>query len=144
MSHYGSDEGGPSRGNVAGSYHNYLYEEGVGGYGNTWRIWYQTIRDANSALENIEGNENLSNTFRDQAIGQLLTIRALIYWELTVMWGDVPYFRDYLVQRCLEVLKEPQLLRLEQILKLILKELLLYFLVNGVVLIMVDLQNGLL
>ena len=56
MSHYGSDEGGPSRGNVAGTYHNYLYEEGVGGYGNTWRVWYQTIRDANSALENIEGN----------------------------------------------------------------------------------------
>ncbi len=94
MSHYGSDEGGPSRGNVAGTYHNYLYEEGVGGYGNTWRVWYQTIRDANSALENIEGNDKLSRTFRDQAIGQLLTIRALIYWELTVMWGDVPYFRD--------------------------------------------------
>jgi hypothetical protein len=103
MSHYGSDEGGPSRGNVAGTYHNYLYEEGVGGYGNTWRVWYQTIRDANSALENIEGNDNLSNTFRDQAIGQLLTIRALIYWELTVMWGDVHYFRDLPSSEVLEV-----------------------------------------
>ena len=140
MSHYGSDEGGPSRGNVAGVYHNYLYEEGVEADMDILGVFGTKPLETQTQLWKILKEMINSNTFRDHAIGQLLTIIALIYWELTVMWGDVLISEIYLVQRCLKKLKEHQLLQLEQILNLILKELLLYFQVSGVVLIVVDLR----
>ncbi len=91
----GADEVGPSR-NVNGQIHNYLIDEGVAdGYG-TWNALYEMARNTALFLSSIEANESISQQVRDQAIGELLFLRALAYFHLTNLWGDVPYFRELL------------------------------------------------
>lgn len=89
----GADVVGPSR-NVNGQIHNYLIDEGIAdGYG-TWNTLYAMARNTALFISSIEGNENLSQGARDQALGELLFLRALAYFHLTNLWGDVPYFRE--------------------------------------------------
>ena len=91
----GADETAPSR-NVNGNIHNYLIAEGVADGNGTWAGLYEIVRNASSFLSSIEGNENISEETRDQSIGELLFLRALAYFHLTNLWGDVPYFRELL------------------------------------------------
>ncbi len=91
----GADETAPSR-NVNGNIHNYLIAEGVADGDNTWAGLYEIVRNTSSFLTSIDGNENLGEEERDQAIGELLFLRALAYFHLTNLWGDVPYFRELL------------------------------------------------
>ncbi|MCM5664068.1 RagB/SusD family nutrient uptake outer membrane protein [Galbibacter mesophilus] len=91
----GADEVGPSR-NVNGQIHNYLIAEGVADGNGTWAALYEIVRNANLHIENIEGNETLSESTRNQTLGEALFIRALAYYHLTNLWGDVPYFRELL------------------------------------------------
>lgn len=89
---HGADVVGPSR-NVNSTVHNYLIDEGVGDGSGTWNTLYELARNAALDLENIDGNENLSETSRNQCVGEILFLRALTYYHLTNIWGDVPYFR---------------------------------------------------
>ncbi|RAV28093.1 RagB/SusD family nutrient uptake outer membrane protein [Sinomicrobium soli] len=91
----GADEVGPSR-NVNGQIHNYLIQEGVADGNGTWSALYEIIRNASSHISNIEGNENLSEEVRKQTLGECYFMRALAYFHLTNLWGDVPYFRELL------------------------------------------------
>tara|TARA_R110000796_G_scaffold60489_1_gene139941 strand:- start:19725 stop:21278 length:1554 start_codon:yes stop_codon:yes gene_type:complete len=91
----GADEVGPSR-NVNGQIHNYLIAEGVADGNGVWSSLYEIVRNASLNIENVEGNENLSEAVRDQVLGESLFIRALAYFHLTNLWGDVPYFRELL------------------------------------------------
>ena len=89
----GADVVGPSR-NVNGLIHNYLIDEGVAdGYG-TWNALYEMARNTALFINRIDGNENLSEETRNQALGELLFLRALAFFHLTNLWGDVPYFRE--------------------------------------------------
>lgn len=92
---FGTDELSASR-NIWKELHNYTFNEGIYDGQRIWDAIYSLIRNANSAIEGIEGNENLSQSFRDQSIGELLTLRAFGYYDLTVQFGDVPYFRTLL------------------------------------------------
>ncbi|MBB4080138.1 hypothetical protein GGR28_002768 [Lewinella aquimaris] len=89
----GADVVGPSR-NVNGQVHNYLIDEGVSDGSGTWNSLYEMARNTALFINSIEGNENLSEGARDQALGELLFLRALAYYHLTNLWGDVPYFRE--------------------------------------------------
>ena len=90
---HGADVVAASR-NVNGEVHNYLFAEGVAdGYG-TWNKLYELARNSSLFLENVDGNENLSESARNQAVGEILFMRALCYYHLTNIWGDVPYFRE--------------------------------------------------
>ena len=91
----GADEVGPSR-NVNGQIHNYLIQEGVSDGNGTWGALYEIVRNASLNISNIEGNENLSEEIRAQTLGESLFIRALAYFHLTNLWGDVPYFTELL------------------------------------------------
>lgn len=91
----GADEVGPSR-NVNAQIHNYLIQEGVADGNGTWGALYELVRNASLNISNIEGNESLSEEVRNQALGESLFIRALAYFHLTNLWGDVPYFRELL------------------------------------------------
>jgi hypothetical protein len=91
----GADEVGPSR-NVNGQIHNYLIAEGVADGNGTWSSLYEIVRNSSLFITNIDGNENLSEEVRDQTLGECLFIRALAYFHLTNLWGDVPYFRELL------------------------------------------------
>ncbi len=91
----GADETGPSR-NVNTSVFNYLIAEGVADGRGTWAALYEIVRNASLFLEKVEGNENLSEEVRNQVLGECLFMRALAYYHLTNIWGDVPYFRELL------------------------------------------------
>ncbi|TNJ46005.1 RagB/SusD family nutrient uptake outer membrane protein [Tamlana fucoidanivorans] len=91
----GTDEVGPSR-NVNAQIHNYAIAEGVQDGNSTWAALYEIVRNASLFISNIEGNENLSDAVRDQTLGECLFMRALAYFHLTNLWGDVPYFRELL------------------------------------------------
>jgi hypothetical protein len=90
---HGADVVGPSR-NVNGTVHNYLIAEGVGDGEGTWNKLYELARNSALFLSSIDGNENLSEAARNQAVGEILFMRALCYYHLTNIWGDVPYFRE--------------------------------------------------
>lgn len=88
---HGADVVGPSR-NVNGAIHNYLIAEGVADGNGTWIQLYKIVNNSTEFLANIDGNEKISS--RDRYVGELLFLRALAYYHLTNLWGDVPYFRD--------------------------------------------------
>ena len=90
-----TDERSSTR-NIFREAHNIIWDEGVGDGERYWATLYEAIRNTSDAIKNIEGNENLSQQVIDQSLGQLLVIRALAYYDLTVVWGDVPYFREVL------------------------------------------------
>ena len=92
---FGTDELSASR-NIWKELHNYTFDEGIYDGQRIWNAVYNLIRNANSAIEGIEGNDKLSQSFRDQAVGELLTLRAFGYYDLTNQFGDVPYFRSLL------------------------------------------------
>ncbi|MCG8388733.1 MAG: RagB/SusD family nutrient uptake outer membrane protein [Cytophagales bacterium] len=100
----GADETAPSR-NVNGNIHNYLIAEGTADGNGTWGALYEIVRNTSSFLTSIEGNESLSEEGRNQATGELLFLRALAYFHLTNLWGDVPYFRELLPLEELGVLR---------------------------------------
>lgn len=90
---WGADVAGPSR-NSWPPIHNYTISEGVSDGRPTWIPLYELARNTAFSLANIDGNENLSEAVRNQAVGEILFLRALAYYNLTNIWGDVPYFRE--------------------------------------------------
>lgn len=91
----GADEVGPSR-NVNANIHNYLIDEGVADGNATWGALYEIVRNASDIITRVDGNENLSAEIRNQVMGEAYFMRALAYFHLTNLWGDVPYFRELL------------------------------------------------
>ncbi|WPP49200.1 RagB/SusD family nutrient uptake outer membrane protein [Catalinimonas niigatensis] len=62
----------------------------------TWEALYRLIGDANSVINNIRDNENISPEIQNQVIGEALFLRSFAYYHLTNLWGDVPYYEDEL------------------------------------------------
>jgi len=54
-----------------------------------WRYHYIAISRANVVLANIEG-VNMDATFQKQLLGEVHFLRALLYFNLVRLWGDVP------------------------------------------------------
>ncbi len=81
---------------VNGSIHNYLVQEGTADGNGTWIQLYRVVNNTTEFITNIEGNENLSEDARDQRLGELLFLRALAYFHLTNLWGDVPFYTEQL------------------------------------------------
>lgn len=54
-----------------------------------WSYAYDCIYQANVCIEGLQ-NSQINTALRDQLLGELLTIRALHYWYLTNLFGDVP------------------------------------------------------
>lgn len=66
-------------------------------YANAYSVWQELFRvvgDANSVLSNIISNSDLSKETVSTTTGEALFMRAFAYYHLTVLWDDVPYFRD--------------------------------------------------
>jgi hypothetical protein len=89
----GADEQGPSRA-VNPQIHNYLIAEGVADGNDSWITLYRIVNNTTEFIAKIEGNEKISQSARDSNVGQLLFLRALAYYHLTNLWGDVPYYRS--------------------------------------------------
>ncbi|SHF00367.1 Starch-binding associating with outer membrane [Mariniphaga anaerophila] len=91
----GGDEVGTNRAEDNETY-NYTWNASTAYVYDTYKALYEVIRNADLFISSIEGNENVSESVQNQAIGEALFIRALMYWHLTNIWGDVPYFRELL------------------------------------------------
>jgi len=65
---------------------------------SNWRLLYQTINYCNTVIELAPGVLTQDNTFTkehlDRAVGEALTIRALMYFYLTRTFRDVPLKLD--------------------------------------------------
>lgn len=62
----------------------------------SWQHLYEIILNANTILEQIGQNENLSQEQKDLVRAETLFLRSYSYYHLTNLWGDVPYYRDNL------------------------------------------------
>lgn len=94
---FGSDEINPNRlGGEGRDFSAYTFSEGNNDTGGTWRALYRIVQDCNNVLANIEDNPAISDAGYQQSRGETLFLRALAFYHLTNLWGDVPYYRDLL------------------------------------------------
>lgn len=75
---------------------NYNYSPAWTTLNNCWNGMYAIINDANVMLEGIEASNlfKSGNADMKRLYGEVLTIRAMVYLDLTRMWGDVPFATD--------------------------------------------------
>lgn len=86
----------PSQLNDAGKYEISTYATTPGNTqmntdNNAWAKFYEGIERANKAIEGLREYGNIENNPQmAQLLGEALTLRAVIYLDLTKAWGDVP------------------------------------------------------
>lgn len=71
-------------------YYNGLVSIQNSGNLNIWESLYSVIYQSNALLENIEISPQISVTARSQLKGEALFLRALAFFYLTNIYGDVP------------------------------------------------------
>ena len=95
--HCGTDIGTSGRDLIAGGWATYFYQHNVAttsGTAGDWSKLYQGIRDVNLLIDGVNASSVLSDEVKGSTIAQALFYRAVFYFELTTIWGDVPYWRD--------------------------------------------------
>lgn len=96
--YFGTDEVMPNR--LFGGLSQIMnYDMTETNYGNAYGIWqdlYSVIGDANSVLANVRDNPKITKTTKDRVLGEAYFLRALAYYHLTSLWGDVPFYLDEL------------------------------------------------
>lgn len=63
-----------------------------------WSASYNQIYSANAVYEGVNASTKLSQTVKDQLMGEALFVRAMLHFYLVNLYGDVPYITttDYL------------------------------------------------
>ncbi len=56
----------------------------------TWNNIYKHVYQCNSAIEGIEGAENIAPTAKSLLIGEARFMRALLYFHTVNCWGSIP------------------------------------------------------
>ncbi len=71
---------------------DYTYDPSVGEFFTFWQSAYRGIAGCNFVLEAAENGiiENIDQGEIDQRLGEVRFLRALYYFNLTNLWGDVP------------------------------------------------------
>lgn len=72
---------------------NYNASSGFANFANSWTDMYAIIEDANLNIEGIRGSslmQTSDSTTMKRYLGESLTIRAMIYFDLLRYWGDIP------------------------------------------------------
>jgi len=102
---FGTDLINPNRyGGEGKDFSKYTITEGNNPTRGTWQNLYRVIQDCNIILDRIEDNENITDAGYKQNRGEALFLRALAYYHLTNIWGDVPYYTDNLSIEEIQVL----------------------------------------
>jgi hypothetical protein len=58
---------------------------------NAWAKFYEGIERANVAIRGLRTYGDVANNSQiAQILGEVLTLRAVLYWDLVKAWGDVP------------------------------------------------------
>jgi len=61
---------------------------------DTWKDFYKIILNANIILDRVEGNPDIPAAAQTDIIADVLFLRSLVYWHITNLWGDAPYYRE--------------------------------------------------
>lgn len=72
---------------------DYTYDPSLGEFFTYWQAAYRGIAGANFVLESAEQgliSENIPQEEVNQRLGEVRFLRALYYFNLTNLWGDVP------------------------------------------------------
>ncbi|MGN6421214.1 MAG: RagB/SusD family nutrient uptake outer membrane protein [Pseudobacter sp.] len=71
---------------------NKLSVRNTGGSGELWDSGFKTIYDANAVIEGLQSDaaRNLTDSVRNQLLGEVLTIRAFSYFYLVNFFGELP------------------------------------------------------
>lgn len=57
---------------------------------NVWETAWKTISDANRIIEGINNSESLSADDVSSIVAEIRTIRAFVYYNIAMLWGNVP------------------------------------------------------
>lgn len=89
-----SDNAVNLRGDVQGaaSIASGVADAGHGRFSNEWFRRYQSIRNANMLLENIDKVPNMDEALKERMKAEARFIRAFAYFHLATWFGDVPLF----------------------------------------------------
>ena len=83
---------------------------------NAWAKLYEAIERANKGIKAMRENSDLTNTNMAQLYGELLTLRAFIYFDLIKAWGDVPARFEPITSETIYVEKSDRMVVINQIL----------------------------
>lgn len=75
-------------------YYSNLYTENTSVIANMWIYLYQYVYNSNLFVENVEANAILPQDERDILVADALIFRAIAYFYLTNLYGDVPLVLD--------------------------------------------------
>lgn len=77
--------------NLIGFYNNALLSNDNTRIGTDyWNVFYDYIYFANTAIEGLNGSKGLSESVKDQLMGEAKFMRAFFYFYLVNLYGDVP------------------------------------------------------
>jgi hypothetical protein len=85
-----SDEAIMTRGGNFTRHHNFQPTPVQGNVANMWQFFYQTIQRSNDLITAIPSIEDPSFTNRNQILGEAHFLRAINYFMLTRVFGDIP------------------------------------------------------
>jgi hypothetical protein len=63
---------------------------------DTWQNLYRVILNATVTIDRVDGNEDISQEVQTDVVAQARFLRAMSYWHLTNLWGDVPFYNELL------------------------------------------------
>jgi len=66
-------------------------------FNDLWTNTYNKLSLVNPIIEGLTDNDNLSEDFRDQVLGEALFFRAFFHFHLVNIFGDIPYADTSLV-----------------------------------------------
>lgn len=83
---------------------------------NVWAKLYEGIERANKGIEAMRKNSDLTNVNMAQLYGELLTLRAFIYFDLVKGWGDIPARFEPITTETIYLEKSDRMVIINQIL----------------------------
>lgn len=85
LDYYGAVDGG------ALPFYNNILLPSNGTVALWWSASYNQIYAANAVYEGVNASTKLSQTVKDQLMGETLFVRAMLHFYLVNLYGDVPY-----------------------------------------------------
>ncbi|MEO8111300.1 MAG: RagB/SusD family nutrient uptake outer membrane protein [Ginsengibacter sp.] len=67
-----------------------IADNGMGIYTHLWKSAYQNIYYANAVLEGVTHSKTITENTRNQLTGEMLVVRAINYFWLSNLFGDIP------------------------------------------------------
>ena len=70
------------------------YANNYGAIQNFWQYLYEVVARANGVIYNVSNMETLNSDVKDEAIAEARFLRALAYFRLMDLFGNVPYYDE--------------------------------------------------